>query len=95
MSDGKDMNETMQRLNHLKETLELLCKFITKVFQNFVVIPLKSTRFASFLLFESAIQEAAAFISNRTAVVIHDINEEISREYMKAFYDMIQKGETR
>lgn len=42
---------------------------------------------------ESAIQEAAAFISNRTSVVIHDINEEMSREYMKAFYDMIRKGE--
>lgn len=44
---------------------------------------------------ESAIQEAAAFISNRTAVVIQDMNAEMSREYMKAFYDTIQKGERR
>ena len=42
---------------------------------------------------ESAIREAAAFISNRTAVVIQDMSAEISREYMRAFYDMIQKGE--
>lgn len=96
MSDSKYAIETMQRLNHLKETLEQQRRREPGTFfERYNDEILKYLRYKFPEESESAIQEAAAFISNRTVVVIHDINEEMSREYMKAFYDMIQKGETR
>lgn len=95
MSDGKYAIETMQRLNRLKEALERQKRREPGTFERYNYEILDYLRYKFPEESESAIQEAAAFISNRTAVVIHDINEEMSREYMKAFYDMIQKGKTR
>ena len=93
MSDGKDVNETMQRMNHLKEALERHKRNKLGTFERYNYEILKYLRYKFPEESESAIREAAAFISNRTAIVIHDINEEMSREYMKAFCDMIQKRE--
>lgn len=91
MSDGTDMNETTQRINRLKEVLERQKRNKPGTFELYNYEILKYLRYKFPEESESAIQEAAAFISNRTAVVIHDINEEMSREYMKAFYNMIGK----
>ena len=93
MSDGKDMNETMQRMNHSKEVLERQKRNKPGTFERYNYEILKYLRYKFPEESESAIQEAAAFISNRTAIVFHDINEEMSREYMKTFCDMIQKRE--
>ena len=93
MSDSKYVIETMQRLNHLKETLEQKKRREPGTLERYNYEILDYLRYKFPEESESAIQEAAAFISNRTAVVIHDINGEMSREYMKAFYDMIRKGE--
>lgn len=93
MSDGKYAIETMQRLNRLKEALERQKRREPGTFERYNYEILDYLRYKFPEESESAIQEAAAFISNRTAVVIQDISEEMSREYMKAFYDMIRKGE--
>ena len=93
MSDLKDVNETMQRMNRLKEALEIQKRREPGTFELYNYEILNYLRYKFSEESESSIQEAAAFISNQTAVVIHDINEEMSREYMKAFYDMIQKKE--
>ena len=93
MSDLKDANETAQRMNRLKEALERQKRRELGIFERYNYEILKYLRYKFPEESESAIQEAAAFISNRTAIVIHDINEEMSREYMKAFCDMIQKRE--
>lgn len=91
MSEGKDMNETIQRMNRLREALERQKKREPGTFErcNYEILDYLRYKFPEES--ESAIQEAAAFISNRIAIVCHDINEEISRAYMKAFYDMIGK----
>ena len=91
MSDGTDMNETTQRINRLKEVLERQKRNKPGTFELYNYEILKYLRYKFPEESESAIQEAVAFISNRTAVVIHDINEAMSREYMKAFYSMIGK----
>ena len=93
MSDLKDVNETMQRMNHLKEALERHKRNKPGTFErcNYEILDYLRYKFPEES--ESAIQEAAAFISNRTAIVIQDINEEMSQAYMKTFCDMIQKRE--
>ena len=78
MSDLKDMNETAQRMNHLKEALERKKRREPGIFERYNYEILKYLRYKFPEEPESAIQEAAAFISNRTAVVIHDINEELN-----------------
>lgn len=93
MSDSKYAIETMQRLNHLKEILEQQKRREPGTLERYNYEILDYLRYKFPEESESAIQEAAVFISNRTAVVFHDINGEMSREYMKAFYDMIRKGE--
>ena len=93
MSDLKDMNETAQRMNRLKEALERQKRREPGNLERYNYEILDYLRYKFPEESESAIREAAAFISNRTAVVIQDISEEMSREYMKAFYDIIRKGE--
>lgn len=93
MSDSKYAIETTQRINRLKEALERGERREPGTLERYNYEILDYLRYKFPEESESAIQEAAAFISNRTAVVIHDINGEMSREYMKAFYDMIRKGE--
>lgn len=95
MSDGKYAIETIQRLNHLKETLERQKRREPGTLERYNYEILKYLRYKFPEESESAIQEAAAFISNRTVVVLHDMNNEMSQEYMNAFYDMIRKGERR
>ena len=93
MSDLKDANETAQRTNRLKEALERQKRRDPGTFERYNYEILDYLRYKFPEESESAIQEASAFISNRTAVVIQDMNVEMSREYMKAFYDIIRKGE--
>ena len=93
MSDGTDMNETTQRINRLKEVLERQKRNKPGTFELYNYEILDYLRYKFPEESESAIREAAAFISNRTAVVIQDMNAEMSREYMRAFYDIIRKGE--
>ena len=93
MSDLKDANETAQRMNRLKEALERQKRREPGTFERYNYEILDYLRYKFPEESESAIREAATFISNRTAVVIHDISVGMSREYMKAFYDMIRKGE--
>lgn len=93
MSDLKDANETAQRTNHLKEALERQKRREPGTFERYNYEILNYLRHKFPEESESAIKEAAAFISNRTAVVIQDMNAEMSREYMRTFYDMTRKGE--
>ena len=93
MSDGKDANEMTQRINRLKEALERQKRHEPGTFERYNYEILDYLRYKFPEESESSIREAAAFISNRTAVVIQDISEEMSQEYMRAFYDMVQKGE--
>lgn len=93
MSDLKDTNETAQRMNRLKEALERQKRHEPGTFERYNYEILDYLRYKFPEESESAIQEAAAFISNRTAVVIQDMNAEMSREYMRTFYDMNRKGE--
>lgn len=93
MSDLKDMNETAQRMNRLKEALEIQKRREPSTFERYNYEILDYLRYKFPEESESSIREAAAFISNRTAVVIQDMNAEMSREYMRAFYDIIRKGE--
>lgn len=93
MSDLKDVNETLQKMNRLKEALERQKRREPGTFERYNYEILDYLRYKFPEESESAIREAAAFISNRTAVVIQDMNEEMSREYMRAFYDIIRKGE--
>ena len=92
MSDGKNINETIQRMNRLKEDLERRKRREPNTFERYNYEILNYLRYKFPEESESAIQEAAAFISNRTAVVLHDISDEMSREYTNVFYDMIWKG---
>ena len=85
------MKETVQRMNHLKEALERQKRREPGTFERYNYEILDYLRYKFPEESESAVREAVSFISNRTAVVIHDINEEMSREYMKAFYNMIGK----
>ena len=95
MSDLKDANEIAQRMKRLKEALERGKRREPGTLERYNYEILDYLRYKFPEESESAIREAAAFISNRTAVAIQDMNAEMSREYMKAFYDMIQKGERR
>ena len=88
-----DLKETVQRINNLKETLERQERREPGTFERYNYEILDYLRYKFPEESESVIREAAAFISNRTAVVIQDMNAEMSREYMKAFYNMIRKGE--
>ena len=88
-----DLKETVERINNLKEALERQKRREPGTFERYNYEILDYLRYKFPEESESAIREAAAFISNRTAVVIHDISDGLSREYMKAFYDMIRKGE--
>ena len=88
-----DLKETVQRINNLKEALERQERREPGTFERYNYEILDYLRYKFPEESESAIREAAAFISNQTAIVIKDISEEMSREYMKAFYDMIRKGE--
>lgn len=40
---------------------------------------------------ESSIQEAAAFISYRTAIVVQDLNAELGREYEKTYRQILRR----
>ena len=91
MSDLKDVNEPTQRINHLKEALERQKRRKSGTFERYNYEILNYLRYKFPEESESTIQEAAAFISHRTAIVCQDMNVEMSREYMKAFYDMIGK----
>lgn len=92
MSDLKDMNKTIQRMIRLKEeALERQKRHEPGTFERYNYEILNYLRYKFPEESEGSIQEAAAFISNRTAVVIHDMSDRMSREYMKAFYDMIGK----
>lgn len=93
MSDLKDANETAQRMNRLKEALERQKRHEPGTFERYNYEILDYLRYKFPEESESTIREAAAFISNRTAGVIQDMNAEMSREYMRAFYDIIRKGE--
>ena len=73
-----DLKETVQRINNLKEALERQKRREPGTFKRYNYEILKSLRYKFPEESESAIKEAAAFISNRTAVVIHDINEEMN-----------------
>lgn len=95
MSDRKYAIETMQRLNHLKETLERQKRREPGTLERYNYEILKYLRYKFPEESESAIQEAAAFISYRTAIMCQDMNAEMYREYMKTFYDIIQKGEIK
>ena len=88
-----DLKENVQRINNLKEALERQKRREPGTFErcNYEILDYLRYKFPEES--ESVIQEAAAFISNRTAVVIQDMNAEMSREYMRAFYDIIRKGE--
>ena len=88
-----DLKETAQRINNLKEALERQKRREPGTFERYNYEILGYLRYKFPEESESSIREAAAFISNRTAVVIQDMNVEMCREYMKAFYDMVQKGE--
>ena len=93
MSNLKDANETAQRMNRLKEALERQKRCEPGTFERYNYEILDYLRYKFPEESESTIREAAAFISNRTAVVIQDMNAEMIREYMRAFYDIIRKGE--
>ena len=88
-----DLKETVQRINNLKEALERQKRREPGTFERYNYEILDYLRYKFPEESESAIREAAAFISNRTAVVIQDMNAEMSREYMRAFYNIIRKGE--
>ena len=87
------MNEKAQKMICLKEALERQKRREPGTFEqyNYEILDYLHYKFPEES--ESAIREAASFISNRTAVVIQDMNAEMSREYMRAFYDIIRKGE--
>ena len=91
MSYLNDVNETLQRTNRLKEALERQKRREPGTFERYNYEILDYLRYKFPEESESVIREAAAFISNRTVVVIQDMNAEMSREYMKAFYDMVGK----
>ena len=93
MSDLKDANETVQRMNRLKVALERQKRREPGTFERYNYEILDYLRYKFPEESESAIREAATFISNRTAIVCQDIGAEMNREYMKAFYDIIRKGE--
>ena len=93
MSDLKYVNETVQRMSCLKEALEQQKRREPGTFERYNYEILDYLRYKFPEESESAIREAAAFISNRTAIIIQDMNTEMSREYMRAFYDIIRKGE--
>ena len=95
MIDLKDANETVQRMNRLKEALERQKRREPGTFERYNYEILDYLRYKFPEESESAIREAAAFISNRTAVVIHDMSDRMSRECMTAFYNMVQKGEIK
>ena len=78
-------------MNRLKEALERQKGREPGTFERYNYEILDYLRYKFPEESESVVREAAAFIYNRTAVVIYDINEEMSREYMKAFYNMIGK----
>lgn len=88
-----DLKETVERINNLKEALEMQKRREPSTFERYNYEILDYLRYKFPEESESAIREAAAFISNQTAVVIQDMNAEMSREYMRAFYDIIRKGE--
>ena len=93
MSYLNDVNETLQRTNRLKEALERQKRREPGTFERYNYEILDYLRYKFPEESESAIREAAAFISNRTVVVIQDMNAEMSQEYMRTFYDIIRKGE--
>ena len=95
MSVLKDANETTQKMKHLKEALERQKRREPGTFERYNYEILDYLRYKFPEESESAIQEAAAFISNRTAIVCQDMNAEMYREYMKTFYDIIQKGKIK
>lgn len=95
MSDLKDVNETAQRMNRLKEALERQKRREPGTFERYNYEILDYLRYKFPKESESNIQEAAAFISYRTAIMCQDMNAEMYREYMKTFYDIIQKGKIK
>ena len=85
------LKETVQRLNNLKEALERQKRREPGTFERYNYEILDYLRYKFPEESESAIQEAAAFISNRTSVVIQDINAEMSREWEKAYVKILRK----
>ena len=85
------LKETAQRMNRLKEALERQKRREPGTFERYNYEILDYLRYKFPEESESAIQEAAAFISNRTAVVIHDMNAEMSREWEKAYVKILRK----
>lgn len=91
MSNLKDANETAQRMNRLKEALERQKRREPGTFERYNYEILDYLRYKFPEESESAIREAAAFISNRTAVVIQDMNAEMAREWEKAYAKILRK----
>ena len=91
MSDLKDANEKAQRMNRLKEALERQKRREPGTFERYNYEILDYLRYKFPEESESSIREASAFISNRTAVVIHDISDGMSREWEKAYVKILRK----
>ena len=85
------LKETVQRINNLKEALERQKRREPGTFERYNYEILDYLRYKFPEESESAIREAAAFISNRTAVVIQDMNAEMSRELEKAYVKILRK----
>lgn len=85
------LKETVQRINNLKEALERQKRREPGTFERYNYEILDYLRYKFPEESESAIREAAAFISNRTAVVIQDMNAEMSQELEKAYVKILRK----
>ena len=91
MSDLKDANETAQRMNRIKEALEKQKRREPRTFERYNYEILDYLRYKFPEESESAIREAAAFISNRTAIIVQDLNMEMAREWEKAYVKILRK----
>lgn len=88
-----DMKETVKSIERLKEALDRQKRREPGTFEkyNYDILNYLRDKFPEES--ESTIQEAAAFISYRTAIVCQDMNAEMSREWQKVYYNMVRKGE--
>lgn len=91
MSDLKDANETLQRTNRLKKALERQKRRESGTFERYNYEIWDYLRYKFPKESESAIREAAAFISNRTAIIVQDLNTEMAREWEKAYVKILIK----
>lgn len=86
-----DIKETAERIERLKEALDRqkIRKPGTFERYNYEILRYLRDKFPEES--DSAIHEAASFISNRTAIVCQDMNIELSRKWEKTFRDSIRK----